>query len=149
MVFEVNRGSYLVSTAAHCLDFVMIHACLSEESYWAQGRTAELVRKSIENSIPFGVYFEDRQIGFARVVTDKATFAWLADVFILKDFRGKGLGLWLVESVMKHPELQGLRRFVLATLDAHDLYRRVGFSCLIQPERWMSKYNPSAPNNNA
>ena len=102
----------------------------------------EIVKRSIENSLPFGLYDNDRQIGFARVITDYATFAYLADVFVLEDARGAGLGKWLVAAIISHPELQGLRRWMLATRDAHGLYRAVGFEILKQPDRWMEKHRP-------
>ncbi len=106
------------------------------------GRPIEIVKRSIENSLPFGLYKNERQIGFARVVTDYATFAWLADVFVLDEFRGQGLAKWLMETILSHPELQGFRRWVLATKDAHELYRQFGFSDLKRPERWMERPDP-------
>jgi len=114
----------------------MIHRWLSEESYWAQGRPRELMQRSFDNSICFGAYLEDRQVGFARVVTDRTTFAWLADVFILDEYRGRGYGKALVAAVLAHPELQGLRRWLLATRDAHGLYAQSGF-VPVPPERFM------------
>ena len=101
-----------------------------------------MVRRSIDNSLPFGVYRGGELVGFARVVTDYATFAWLADVFILKEHRGRGLSKWLMEVILAHPELQGFRRWVLATKDAHELYRRFGFRELHRPERWMERFDP-------
>ncbi len=118
----------------------MIHAYLSESSYWAKSRSFETVRRSIENSLPFGMYRDSVQIGFARVVTDYATFAWLADVFILPEFRGHGLGKWMIGVVVAHPHLQGLRRWVLATKDAHGLYASYGFTPLQSPERFMERF---------
>ena len=125
---EWRRGEYAVSTDRARLDLPFIHEFLSTQSYWARGRDAETVRRSVEHSLPFGLYRGARQIGFARVVTDRATFAWLADVFVLEEFRGEGLGVWLVETVLAHPDLQTLRRWVLGTRDAHELYRRLGFA---------------------
>jgi GNAT superfamily N-acetyltransferase len=113
-------------------------------SYWAQGRSFETVERSISNSLNFGLYKGDEQVGFARVVTDRATFAWLGDVFILPDYRGKGLSKWLMEVIVTHPELQGLKRWILATRDAHELYRRFGFKELAQPDRWMERFNPNS-----
>ena len=101
------------------------------------------MQRSIENSLSFGVFKDGEQVGFARVVTDYATFAWLADVFILDEHRGQGLGKWLIEVIISHPDLQGFRRWVLATKDAHELYRRVGFRELHRPERWMERPDPN------
>lgn len=129
-----------ISTDRSRLDIVYIHRYLSEECYWAIGRSRAVVEKSLANSLNFGVYDGDRQIGFARVVTDYATFAWLCDVFIDAAYRGQGLGRRLVETVIAHPELQGLRNFILATRDAHELYRQYGgFETLAAPDRWMAR----------
>jgi GNAT superfamily N-acetyltransferase len=128
-----------ISTDKSRLDLEMIHRFLSEKSYWAKNRTLEQTKTAIENSICFGLYEERRQIGFARVVTDKATFAYLGDVFVLDEFRGEGLGKWLMETVISHPEIQGLRRWVLATRDAHGLYEQFGFTELKFPDRWMER----------
>jgi GNAT superfamily N-acetyltransferase len=137
-----RRGVYSISTDRARLDLEVIHDYLSKESYWAKGRSMETIRRSIENSVAFGVYKGAGQVGFARVITDYATFAWLADVFILDSARGHGLGKWLVEVILAHPELQGFRRWVLATKDAHELYRRYGFEELKRPERWMERHDP-------
>lgn len=126
------------------LDIGVIHRFLSEESYWAQNRTLEQTKKAIENSICFGVYDGENQIGFARVVSDKATFAYIGDVFILNEYRGKGLSKRLMQEIVSHPELQGLRRWVLATLDAHGLYEQFDFNGLKFPERWMERSAPDA-----
>ncbi len=129
-----------ISTDRSRLDIAYIHRYLSEECYWAIGRSRAVVEKSIANSLCFGVYDGDRQMGFARVVTDYATFAWLCDVFVDAAYRGQGIGKWLVETVVAHPELQGMRNFVLATRDAHELYRQHGgFEALPAPERWMAR----------
>lgn len=127
---EWTRGEYVISCERARLDLDAVHDFLSRESYWARGRDRARVERSIENSLPFGLYKGARQIGFARVVTDYATFAWLADVFVVGEERGRGLSKWLVETVLAHPELQGLRRWLLATRDAHTLYRRYGFKDL-------------------
>ena len=124
---EWHKGEFTISDARARLDIAFVHEFLSNESYWARGRRVETVRRAIENSLPFGLYRGERQIGFARAVTDYATFAWLADVFVLEEFRGHGLGVWLVETALAHPSLQNLRRWILATRDAHALYRRFGF----------------------
>lgn len=138
-----ERGEYVISTDPARLELETIHSYLSGSSYWAQGRPLAVVRRSIENSLCFGLYWRGRQVGFARVITDRATFAWLADVFVLDEARGQGLGKWLVETIIAHPDLQGLRRWVLATKDAHSLYSRFGFAPLKLPERWMERFDPA------
>jgi GNAT superfamily N-acetyltransferase len=142
MIKEYSRGRYVISTDRARLDLNVIHDFLTNSSYWAVGRKLETVQRSIEHSLSFGLYDNQRQIGFARVVTDYATFAWLADVFVLEEARGKGLGTWLVEVILSHPELQGFRRWTLATKDAHEIYRKFGFSELKRPERWMERRDP-------
>lgn len=142
MMSEWRRGEYTISTEKARLDLRVIHDYLSNSSYWATGRSLETVRRSIEHSLSFGLYKGEAQVGFARVITDYATFAWLADVFILDSFRGQGLGRWLVEVILSHSELQQFRRWVLATKDAHELYRRFGFTELKRPERWMERHDP-------
>ncbi len=137
-----RRGEFEISTNHERLDYDVLHDFLSRASYWAQGRTRAVIKRSVENSLAFGVYRDNRQIGFARVVTDYATFAWLADVFVLEEARGLGLAKWLVAVIVAHPELQNMRRWVLATKDAHELYRRFGFTELAQPARWMEIFEP-------
>lgn len=139
---EWKRGEFSISTDPKQLDITVIHKYLSTDSYWAQGRTVDTVKRSIENSLNFGLYKGKQQIGFARIVTDYATFAWLADVFVLDTYRGRGLGKWLVEVILSHPDLQRFRRWVLATKDAHELYRQFGFIELKRPERWMERPDP-------
>lgn len=139
MADEWSNGDYVISTDPARLDLAMIHQYLSGSSYWAAGRPLEVVRGSVENSLPFGVYKGPAQIGFARTVTDYATFAWLADVFVLPEFRGQGIGKWLIGVVAAHPRLQGLRRWILATKDAHGLYAHYGFTPLHSPERFMER----------
>jgi GNAT superfamily N-acetyltransferase len=131
------KSEYLISTEMSRLDVEMIHQFLSTESYWAKNRTIEQTRTAIENSICFGIYFDQQQVGFARVIADRATFACIGDVFIIEEFRGRGLGKMLMNEMLAHPELQNLRRWVLATKDAHGLYEQFGFSALKFPERWM------------
>lgn len=139
MTQEWHRGEYTISTDCHRLDLDLIHDFLTH-SYWAAGRSLAVVRKSIEHSLPFGVYRGMQQIGFARAITDYATYAYLSDVFILEPFRGQGLGQWLVEVIVSHPELQGLRKWTLATADAHGLYRKFGFTEARYPSRYMEKW---------
>jgi GNAT superfamily N-acetyltransferase len=139
---DYTRGdNFLISTDKEHLDIDMIHTFLSRQSYWAKGVTREIVERAIANSLPFGVYHITaqgaEQVGFARVITDYATFAYVADVFVIETYRGKDLSKWLIESMRAHPDLQGLRRWLLATKDAHGLYRQYGFRELAAPERWM------------
>lgn len=141
---EWQNGEFIISTDRNRLQIDAIHKFLSEESYWAKERTREQTVKAIKNSLPFGVYKGENQIGFARVVTDYATFVYLGDVYILEEFRGKGLSKWLMEVIIDHPDLQGFRRWVLATKDAHTLYEKFGFTGLKFPERWMEKAAPNA-----
>ena len=137
-LFEVHRDNFTISTDPAHLDVNAIADMLSR-SYWAQGRTSEVVARYIQHSLTFGLYGGSRQIGLARVVSDYTTFAWLCDVFIHEDYRGFGLGKWLMETVHSHPELQGIRRWMLATKDAHGLYSQFGWVPLAPPERWMMK----------
>ena len=144
MANEWEHGDYQISTDRARLDLTLIHDFLNNDSYWATGRSLETIRRSIDHSLSFGLYRNGKQIGFARVVTDYATFGWLADVFILDRFRGEGLGKWLMEVILTHPDLQGFRRWTLATKDAHELYRKFGFTELTRPERWMERRDPQA-----
>lgn len=134
---QAAEKEFEISTDKSRLDLDVIYRFLSEESYWANKRSLEQTKTAIENSICFGVYHDGRQIGFARVISDKATFAYIGDVFILDEFRGGGLSKRLMQTMLEHPELQGLRRWVLATKDAHGLYEQFGFSLMKFPERWM------------
>ena len=140
----LNNGDFKITTDKARLDLEVIHKFLSEESYWAGERTIEQTKTAIENSICFGLYHGEKQIGFARVVSDKATFAYIGDVFVLSEYRGQGLSKWLMQVIVDHPELQGLRRWVLATKDAHGLYEQFEFAQLRYPERWMEKTAPNA-----
>jgi GNAT superfamily N-acetyltransferase len=138
-----ERGDYLISTDRSRLDVELIHDFISNTSYWGQGRTLDVVERSLDNSLNFGLYNNNEQVGFARVVTDFATFAWIADVFVLPEHRGRGLSKWLMEVMLSHERLQGFRRWVLATKDAHSLYERFGFIALHRPERWMERPDPN------
>lgn len=136
---------YTITTDKRRFDLVAIHAFLSQ-TYWSPGIPIGVVARAIENSLAFGVLLGQEQVGFARVVTDKATFAYLADVYILEAHRGKGLSKRLLEAIQAHDELQGLRRFLLTTKDAHGLYARFGFKELANPSRMMERWNPNAYN---
>lgn len=138
-----HNGGFFISTDRNRLDREMIHDFLSRRSYWAKGRELDVINRGIDNSLSFGIYNDEQQVGFARVVTDYATFAWLADVFVLEEYRGRGLGKWLIEVILAHPQLQGFRRWALSTKDAHDLYRGFGFNELARPERWMERPDPN------
>ena len=133
---------YSISTDQRRLDAALVHRFLSCHSYWARGIPAEVMQRAIRNSLCFGLYQRDLQIGFARVVTDGATFGYLADVFIVPGHRGKGLGKRLIAAVMAHPDLQGLRRFMLATRDAHGLYRQFGFTEPKNSQVLMERHDP-------
>jgi GNAT superfamily N-acetyltransferase len=135
-VADITSARYRITTDLEGLDIDAIHAYLSR-SFWAEGIPKATVAKSIANSLCFGLFDGDNQVGFARVVTDRATYAYLCDVYVLETHRGEGLGKWLIETVMAHPDLQGLRRFQLVTRDAHGLYRRHAFDTPLHPERQM------------
>jgi GNAT superfamily N-acetyltransferase len=139
-----RRGDFLISTDPALLDLSVIHDYLTNHSYWALGISRELQQQALDGSLCFGVYENGRQVGLARVVTDRATFAWLCDVFVLEAYRGRGLSKWLMECVVSHPDLQGLRRFILGTRDAHGLYERYGFKPLADPTRFLEIHVPDA-----
>jgi len=135
MSVEEQRGEYCLSSDLARMDLVVIHGYLSRV-YWSEGIPRDVVERSMQNSLCFGVFRGTEQVGFARVISDFATFAYVADVFVLEQHRGRGLATWLMQFVMQHPRLQGLRRWALATRDAHALYEKVGFK-LLNPDRWM------------
>lgn len=141
MTTALVRGEYEISTDPRRLDVAAIHAFL-KLSYWSPGVPRAILERAIANSLCFGMYRGSEQVGFARVVTDRATFAYLADVFVLESHRGQGLSKWLMEVIMSHADLQGLRRFLLATKDAHGLYRQFGFTQLASPLRLMEIWKP-------
>jgi len=142
--YEWEHGEYLVSTDRRRIDVEAVHAFLTT-SYWARGVSLDRVARSIDNSVPLGLYRDTQQAGFARVITDYATFGYLADVFVLEPHRGRGLGRRLVEAALEHPELQGFRKWLLATRDAHGLYRQLGFTDLANPQQFMQRVPPNAP----
>jgi len=140
---EVTRGTYQISTNKERLQIDVIHRYLTEEAYWTTGRTLAMTEKTIANSLCFGVYYLNQQIGFARVVTDYTIFAYLCDVFILTDYQGQGLGKWLTEVILDVLDEEGVRWTMLATRDAHELYEEYGcFQKLHLPEKWMGRVNP-------
>ena len=138
---EHRRGEFLVTTDRMRLDLDMVHGFLMQ-SYWAAGIPREVFVRSVESSLCFSVFENEKQVGFARVITDYATYAYLADVFILESHRGKGLSKFLMQCIVAHPQLQGLRRWTLATRDAHGLYEKFGFTPLKSPDRFMERHSP-------
>ena len=141
----MTHAAYEISTDPARLDRALIHRFLRDDSYWARGIPRDVVDRAIDNSLCFGLYHDGAQVGFARVVTDRAAIAYLADVFVLEGHRGRGLGKGLIEAVLAHPDLQGLRRFFLGTADAHELYERYGFRPLADPGRMMEIARPYGP----
>lgn len=137
----VEKDQFLISTDKRKLDIDSIHEFLSTKAYWSLNIPKETVRKSIENSLCFGLYDGEKQVGFARVISDFATIAYLGDVYVLEEYRGHGLSKWLMETVMSHPQLQGLRRWILLTGDAHGLYRKFGWTDIADPSLWMELHN--------
>lgn len=140
-LIETRQDEYLVSTDPAKLQPEKVHAFL-KDAYWSPGIPLATVKKALSNSLCFGLYHKGEQVGLSRVVTDYSTFAYLCDVYVLERHRGKGLGQWLVECVMTHPELQNLRRFMLATRDAHGIYANFGFTSLKSVERMMERHDP-------
>lgn len=140
--YEVHRDDgFVVSDDPTRLDLDVIHGYLSR-SYWSSGIPRETVERAARNSLVFGLYSPGGQVGYARVITDRASFAYLCDVFVLESHQGRGLGQWMMEVLLAHPGLQGLRRFLLATRDAHSLYARYGFQPLSVPSRFMERHDP-------
>lgn len=138
-----NRDDFCISTNKDKLQVDIIHRYLTKEAYWTTGRTRAMTENTIEHSLCFGVYHRDKQVGFARVVTDYTIFAYLCDVFILADYQGHGLGKWLTETILKVLDDAGVRWTMLATRDAHGLYEEYGdFQKLYLPEKWMGRVNP-------
>lgn len=138
---EWRKGEYLISDDRWRVDRDVVHAFLSA-SYWAAGITRDVVERSIRHSLCFGIYHGDIQVAFGRMITDHATFAYLADVFVVETHRGRGLSKWMMECILAHPSLQGLRRMVLATRDAHGLYAKFGFTPPRRPAVWMEIHRP-------
>jgi GNAT superfamily N-acetyltransferase len=142
-ILTVLKDDYLISTDKTKLDIGFIHHFLSTEAYWSKGIPLDTVQRAIQNSLNFGVFHQDKQVGYARIVSDLATVAYLGDVFIIPEHRGQGLSKWLIEQVMAHPDLKGLRRWVLLTRDAHELYRQYGWQSIASPDRWMEIHDPA------
>ena len=140
---EWQRGEYTVTTDPARVDLAVVHGYLAD-SYWAKGIPLEVVRRAIANSLNFSIHHGATQVGFARVITDYATFGYVGDVFVLEPHRGRGLSKWVMELIVAHPELQGFRRWVLLTRDAHGLYRQFGFTAIAAPDRYMERWTPEA-----
>jgi GNAT superfamily N-acetyltransferase len=139
MATEWLRGDYRVTTDIDDFDFNVVHRYLSEVAYWSPGIAREKVERAARHSIAFGLFYRGVQIGYARAITDTVSFAYLADVFVLPERQGDGLGIWLMECVLAHPELQGLRKMLLTTSSAHTLYARFGFAVVSEPQKLMEK----------
>lgn len=139
----MNNADYYISADRTKLDIPFIHQYLSNESYWAKGIPLEVVQRAAEHSLNFGVFYGDEQVGYARVVSDLATVAYLGDVFIIPAHQGKGLSKMLMSAIMDHPDLRGLRRWILLTRDAHELYRQYGWKPIAAPDRWMEVHDPN------
>ncbi len=137
----IHKGGYCISTDKTKLDIDAIHEFLSTKAYWCLNIPKDKVETAIQHSVCFGVYKEEKQVGFARVITDLSTIAYLGDVYILEEERGKGISKWLIETIMSHEPLQGLRRWILLTGDAHGLYRQFGWTDIADPTKWMELHN--------
>lgn len=142
-IFELQRDGLTLSTDPARINLDEVCAFISR-TYWAANRSRETIVRSLEHSLVFAIYDCEHMVAMARVVTDYATFAWLCDVFVHEDYRGRGLGKWLMEATLAHPDLKDLRRWLLATRDAHGLYRQYGYTPLNNPERWMERFDPQA-----
>ena len=140
MTTEWRRGEFTLSTDPARIDVDAVHAFLTR-TYWSPGIPRETVARGIANSLCFALYHQGRTIGLTRVITDRATFAYLCDVYVLEEFRGQGLSRWMLEVIHAHPELQGFRRWMLATRDAHGLYAKFGYAPLANPSRWMDRHD--------
>ncbi len=145
MIYQLSKDNYTISTDKTKLNIDSVVLLLAQ-TYWASERTKKVINLSIKNSLCFGLYDGEKQIGFSRVVTDYAIFAYLCDVIITEEYRGKGLGKWLVESIMLHPQLKDLKRWLLATRDAHGLYKKFGWKVVETPNTWMEIFNSANKN---
>lgn len=142
----VLKDNYSITTDRCKMDLKAIYDYLSIESYWSKGIPLETFKTSVKNSLNFGVFHQNKQIGFARIISDFATMAYLADVYILTEHRGKGLSKWLMEIILSHPDLQGLRRWILLTKDAHELYKKFGWKELKDPSKYLELHDPDVYN---
>jgi GNAT superfamily N-acetyltransferase len=142
-ILTVIKDDYTITTDKNKLDLIAMHDFLSNHSHWSRNIPFDRVKTSVENSLNFGLFHRDAQIGYAKIISDYATIAYLGDVYVLPDYRGKGLSKWLMQQVMSHPDLQGLRRWILLTVDAHGLYAQYGWKEPKNPERYMELHNPN------
>lgn len=142
MIYEISKMGFTISTDKRKLRIKTIHNFLSE-AYWSRGISVEKVKRGIKGACCFGVYRDEEQVGFARVVTDFVSFGYIADVFIIEKYRGRGLSIWLVKAILNHPELKGMKAWMLATKDAHALYAKFGFEPLEEPQKYMQRKNPN------
>jgi GNAT superfamily N-acetyltransferase len=145
----VYKDEFCICTDPAKLDLNAIHHFLSVESYWSKNIPFKKVADAAAHSLNFGLYYNDRQIGYARIISDYSTIAYLGDVYVLPAYRGRGLSKWMMETIISHPQLQGLRRWLLGTRDAHALYRQFGFTALAMPERWMERHDKNVYQNTA
>lgn len=136
---QKEKNDFVFTDEKQKMDPILIHQFLTNESYWSKGITLEKVKRSMEHSLCFGIFYNNEQIGFARVITDYVRMAYLADVFILPAFRGKGLGKWMMENILVYPDFSEIKKWLLGTADAHGLYKQFGFTALAHPERFMEK----------
>lgn len=136
----IYKDEYCISTDASLLDLKAVHRFLSTQSYWCPGIPFEKVERAAAHSLCFGLYHQQKQIGYARIISDLTTVAYLGDVYVLPEYRGQGLSKWLMQTIMSHPDLQGLRRWMLATKDAHGLYKQFGWTPMANPEKWMEVF---------
>ncbi len=142
----LQKGDYSITTDKTKLDLEVIHHFLSTQAYWSKNMPFEKVKQGVENSLNFGLFFKEQQIGYARIISDFSTIAYLGDVFVLPEYRGKGLSKWLMHEIMTHPNLQGLRRWILLTGDAHGLYKQFGWTEITNPDKWMELHNKDVYN---
>lgn len=140
-ILEVSRNGFVISTDKSRLDIAAMHDFLSKEAYWSLNVPIAIIAKTVENALNFGLYEGEKQIGYAKIISDYATIAYLGDVYVLPEYRGRGLSKWLMETVHSHPQLQGLRRWILLTGDAHGLYRQFGWTDIAAPEKWMERHD--------
>jgi GNAT superfamily N-acetyltransferase len=142
-IITERKNDFVITTDRTKLDILLIHDFLSNKAYWSKNIPLEKVKMAIENSLNFALFYKNKQVGYARIVSDFSAIAYLGDVFIIEEYRGQGLSKWLMETIVSHPHLQNLRRWILLTGDAHELYKKYGWKPIAAPERWMEKHDPN------